>query len=470
MTTPQEPYRKARKPRLGQQLPPLPVMATQVGGRVVSEILLERGRALLPELQVIRRDLHKHPEVGLEMPRTQRAVLDALEGLPLEIHRGQDLSSVVSVLRGGKRGDRPVSVLLRADMDALEVREQTGDPFTSVNEFMHACGHDLHTAGLIGSVRLLCELREELKGDIIFMFQPGEESPGGAEPMIEEGVLDAAGRRPIAAYGLHVGPQDRGTFHHVAGPMMASSSNLSITVMGKGGHGSRPHDAADPVAALAEIQMAMQVALTRRFDALEPIVITVTTLRAGDGAFNAIPDKAMLGGTVRVLRDEKIEAVRQMITEVASSVAASHRCTAHVDFEVLYAATKTNPRENQFAATLWSQMFGAENVMPLRAPMMASEDFGYVLAQVPGTFMWMGTANPATPEHLREWNHSPLARFDDSMLGEQAAALAAVAFERLATEDAHPSPSTRAMRAGTAAAPAAETQGAPTTEGAPVIN
>ena len=132
--------------------------------------------------------------------------------------------------------------------------------------------------------------------------------------------------------------------------------------------------------------------------------------------------------------------------EVASSVAASHRCTAKVDFEVLYSATKTNPRENQFAATLWGGMFGAENVIPMETPMMASEDFGGVLAQVPGTFMWFGTVNPDTPEHLREWNHSPLARFDDSVLGDQAAALAAVAFERLAAEDAHPSPATRVMR------------------------
>ena len=440
-----EPIKK-KAPRHGQQLPPLPVTAAKIGERIASEVFLEEGQKLLPQLQEFRRDMHQNPEIGLELPRTQKKVLEALKGLPLEIQVGQDLSSVVAVLRGGKRGPRPVSVLLRADMDALPVREQTGDPFASTNGLMHACGHDLHTAGLIGAVKLLCAQKEHLLGDVTFMFQPGEEGPGGALPMIEEGVLDAAGRRPIAAYGLHVGPQDRGTFHHISGPMMASSSNLKITVYGKGGHGSRPHDAIDPVAALGEIQMALQVALTRRFDANEPIVITVTNLRAGDGAINVIPDHAMLGATVRVLRDEKIEQVRQMVVEVASSVAASHRCTAKVDFEVLYSATKTNPRENQFAAALWGGMFGAENVIPMETPMMASEDFGDVLAQVPGTFMWFGTVNPDTPEHLREWNHSPLVRFDDSVLGDQAAALAAVAFERLAAEDAHPSPATRVMR------------------------
>ena len=433
-------------PRQAQQLPPLPVTRARIGERVATEVFQEMGEGMLEELQNFRRDLHRNPEIGLDLPRTQKKVLEALEGLPLEIHVGQDLSSVVAVLRGGQRGERPVSVLLRADMDALEVREQTGSPFASTNGYMHACGHDLHTAGLVGAARILCEHREELHGDVTFMFQPGEEGPGGALPMIEEGVLDAAGRRPIVAYGLHVGPQDRGTFHYVPGPMMASSSNLTITVLGKGGHGSRPHDAIDPVAALAEIQMSLQTALTRRFDALEPIVITVTNLWAGDGAYNAIPERAALGATVRVLRDEKIDAVRQMITEVSSSVAASHRCTAQVDFEILYPTTKTNARENQFAATLWGQMFGAENVQPFDAPMMASEDFGYVLSQVPGTFMWMGTANPEKPENQREWNHSPMMRFDDSVLGMQSAALAAVAFERLATENEHPSAQTKAMR------------------------
>lgn len=438
--------RPAPKNRQGQALPPLPVTSVKLEAGSSAQVFREAAAELLPEMQEMRRDLHQHPEIGLELPRTQAKVLEALAGLPLEITTGQDLDSVVAVLRGGQRGDHPASVLLRADMDALAVHERTGDPFASVNEYMHACGHDLHTAGLVGAAKILCRYREELAGDVIFMFQPGEEGPGGAAPMIEEGVLDAAGRRPVAAYGIHVGPQDYGTFHYISGPLMASSSNLSISVFGKGGHGSRPHDAVDPVAALCEIVTSLQTAVTRRFDALDPVVITVTNLWAGDGAFNAIPDRASLGATVRVLRDEQIDHVRQVITEVSSNIAAAHRCSAQVDFEMLYPTTKTNDRENRFAANVWSGMFGAENVMPFEAPMMASEDFGYVLAQVPGTFMWLGTANPNTPENQREWNHSPLARFDDRILGDQAAALAAVAFERLATEQEHPSPQTRAAR------------------------
>lgn len=333
---------KRKLPRQGQQLPPLPFVSSTIEGRATGEVFRECGEGMLEELQDLRRKLHRHPEIGLELPRTQKAVLDALDGLPLEITLGQDLSSVTAVLRGGKRGERPVSVLLRADMDALAVKERTGSPFSSTNDYMHACGHDLHTAALVGAARVLSQYRDEISGDVIFMFQPGEEGPGGADLMIDEGVLDAAGRRPIAAYGLHVGPQDRGTFHYINGPTMASSSNLAITVYGKGGHGSRPHDAVDPVTCLAEIITSLQTAITRRFDALEPIVLTVTNLRAGDGAFNAIPDKAALGATVRVLRDEQILAVRQVIGEITSNIAAAHRCSVEVDFEVLYPTTKTD--------------------------------------------------------------------------------------------------------------------------------
>lgn len=425
---------------LGQQLPPLPVDGTHL------DAIVAAGAALTEELQALRRDLHEHPEIGNHLPRTQEKVLEALTGLPLEVTTGLSLSSVVAVLRGGQRGDHPVSVLLRADMDALEITERTGAVFASSNGYMHACGHDLHTAALVGAARILCDMRDELHGDVIFMFQPGEEGPGGAQPMIEEGVLDAAGRRPVAAYGLHVGPQDYGTFNHKAGALMASSSNLKLTVHGKGGHGSRPHDAIDPVAALAEIQVSLQTAITRRFDALNPVVITVTNLWAGDGAINVIPEKAGFTATVRVLDDAAIERVRQVITEVAGNVAAAHRCGVDIDFQVLYPSTKTTAREDAFAAAVWARQFGAERVRPMPHAMMASEDFGVVLQQVPGTFAWLGTADPATPEHQREWNHSPAVRFDDKILGDQAAALAALAMERLAAETHLPSPTVQAAR------------------------
>ncbi|MGV0353148.1 M20 metallopeptidase family protein [Corynebacterium confusum] len=463
MTVPQSPYQKDPRtayrtgpyrqpspeqsvPRQGQQLPPLPVTQATLDSRPAGEVLREDGAQLLEHLQVLRRDLHQNPEIGNHTPYTQAKVLEELSGLSLEITTGVSVTSVVAVLRGGKRGDHPVSVLLRADMDALEVAERTGSPFAATNGYMHACGHDLHTSALVGAAKLLSRHREEIPGDVIFMFQPGEEGPGGARPMIEEGVLDAAGRRPVAAYGIHVGPQDYGNFYHVPGPLMASSSNLRLTVHGKGGHGSRPHDAIDPVAAMAEIQVALQTAVTRRFDAMNPVVITVTNLWAGDGAINAIPDKCGFSATVRVLDDAAIDRVRQVITEVASNVAAAHRCAVDIDFEILYPTTKTNPRENAFAAGVWSRQFGSDRVVPMRSPMMASEDFGFVLQQVPGTFVWLGTANPETPQAKREWNHSPLARFDDSILGDQAAALAGVAFERLVAEELLPSPTIHAAR------------------------
>lgn len=207
--------------------------------------MVDEAALILDELVALRRQIHRHPEVGLHLPRTQAAVLESLDGLPLEITTGRELSSVVAVLRGGAPRDdgtarRPV-VLLRGDMDALPVSEDSGEEFASTTGTMHACGHDLHVAGLVGAARLLSAHRNELPGDVIFMFQPGEEGPGGARPMIEEGVLEAAGGPVDAAFGIHVsGLYDRGVFLSKAGPAWAGSNVLQVTVHGRGGHASSP--------------------------------------------------------------------------------------------------------------------------------------------------------------------------------------------------------------------------------------
>ncbi|MGO3678534.1 MAG: M20 metallopeptidase family protein, partial [Microbacteriaceae bacterium] len=196
--------------------------------------LMAQAEAMLPELVALRRELHQNPEVGLDLPFTQKRVLEALEGLPLEITLGTETTSIVAVLRGAKPGP---AVLLRGDMDGLPVEEQTGLDYASKNGNMHACGHDLHTAGLVGAAKLLAAKQDEIAGSVIFMFQPGEEGFNGASVMIKEGVLDAAGERPVAAYGLHVGPGPRGLLATLPGPMLAGSSELHVTVHGRGGHG-----------------------------------------------------------------------------------------------------------------------------------------------------------------------------------------------------------------------------------------
>lgn len=217
--------------------------------------LRDDGRSLHPDLVELRRALHREPEVGLDLPRTRDRVLTALRGLPLEIHRGESTSSVTAVLRGGARReeDAPV-VLLRGDMDALPVAESSGEDFAAETGTMHACGHDLHTAALTGAAQLLAAHRDRLAGDVVFMFQPGEEGWDGAGRMIDEGVLTAAGRRADHAYGLHVfsNRMPKGVVTTRPGVFMSASHALDVTVRGAGGHGSNPHTARDPVAAAAE--------------------------------------------------------------------------------------------------------------------------------------------------------------------------------------------------------------------------
>lgn len=253
---------------------------------------------LAAELTRLRRELHADPEIGLDLPRTQQRVLRALDGLPLEISTGKATTSVTAVLRGAADGP---AVLLRADMDALPVAETTGLDYASqMPEAMHACGHDLHTAMLVGAARLLSERRAELAGDVVLMFQPGEEGWDGAQQMIDEGVLDAAGKPLAAAYAMHVFSAGLPSGHFVTrpGPILAASDGLFVTVHGQGGHGSAPHRAKDPVAAISEMVTALQTMITRRFDVFDPVVLTVGTLRAGT-RHNVIPETASFEATVR---------------------------------------------------------------------------------------------------------------------------------------------------------------------------
>ena len=252
---------------------------------------------LLDDLITLRRQIHADPEIGLDLPNTQRRILDALDGLPLEITLGEKLSSVAAVLRGGRPG--PL-VLLRGDMDALPLDENSGEPFASTNGAMHACGHDLHVAGLVGAARLLCARKDELAGDVLFMFQPGEEGDDGAGVMLEEGILDVAGRRPDAAYGLHViaGTAPAGVFAGRPGPFMAAADEIHVRVIGAGGHGSQPFLTKDPVPVICEMVLALQTMVTRQFDIFDPVVLTVGRIAAGTKE-NIIPDEARFDATIR---------------------------------------------------------------------------------------------------------------------------------------------------------------------------
>ncbi|MDX3195631.1 M20 family metallopeptidase [Streptomyces sp. MN03-5084-2B] len=385
--------------------------------------------ALLGELVALRRDLHRIPEIGLHLPRTQERVLAALDGLPLEITLGKNLSSITAVLRGAKPGG---TVLLRGDMDALPVTEASGEEFTStLDGAMHACGHDLHTAGLVGAARLLAARRQDLPGDVVFMFQPGEEGWDGAGRMIDEGVLTASGKPVDAAYGLHVSAASyaKGQFTTRPGTLMAASGALDVRVKGDGGHGSSPHDARDPVPAACEMVTALQTMVTRTFDVFDPVVITVGSFHAGTRR-NIIPDDAVFEATLRSFSPEAAARVGERAVQVCRGIAQAHGLDLDVTYEPEYPATVNDAGAYDFVAATVRDVFGEERFTEMADPITGSEDFSRVLERVPGAYLFLG-ACPADPATAPD-NHSPRARFDDGVLGDGAALLAELAVRRLA--------------------------------------
>ena len=390
--------------------------------------------ALHDDLVALRRDLHRTPELGLHLPRTQEKVLAALDGLGLEVSVGKNLSSVTAVLRGGRPGG---TVLLRGDMDALPVTEASGEDFSSqIPGVMHACGHDLHVAGLVGAARLLAARRAELPGDVVFMFQPGEEGFDGAAKMIEEGVLTASGRPADAAYGLHVAAATyaHGLFTTRPGPLMASCDTLTVRVVGSGGHGSAPQDSHDPIPAACEMVTALQTMVTRRFDVFDPVVVTVGTFHAGTQS-NIIPDDAVFEATVRTFSPQAAERMRVEAVRICEGIAAAHGLAVDAHYETEYPVTVNDPAAYDFVADTVREIFGEERFEPLADPITGSEDFSRVLAAVPGAYVFLGATTAEDPM-LAPDNHSPRAKFDDGVLADGAALLAELATRRLASLEA----------------------------------
>ncbi|WP_350276046.1 M20 family metallopeptidase [Kribbella sp. HUAS MG21] len=383
------------------------------------------------EIVTLRRALHRVPEYDLDLPKTQQLVIDALAGLPLEISLGKDLSSVTAVLRGG-RGPGPV-VLLRGDMDALPVTERTDVPFASQHPgMMHACGHDLHVAGLVGAAKVLCALRDELPGDVVFMFQPGEETSGGAPIMIREGVLDAAGRRADAAYGLHVGSssQPLGMWSSRPGSFMAAADQLHVRVVGEGTHGASPYRGKDPIPVLCEIVTALQTMITRQFDVFDPVVLTVGRI-AGGTKENIIPDDAFFDATVRTFSEETRSKVQKSSIQLVESVAAAHGLQVEAEYQLGYPVTVNDEAEYEFARETIVDLFGADRFRRRPNPRSGAEDMSYVLNEVPGVYLNLSACASDDPDAAPD-NHSPLANFDDSVLPDASALLAELAVRRLA--------------------------------------
>ncbi|MDQ4502467.1 M20 family metallopeptidase [Sinomonas sp. ASV322] len=424
--------------------------------------MIDEARGLQDTLTAWRHALHQEPEIGLDLPRTQEKVLAVLDGLGLELSTGTDTTSVTAVLRGtggsaaraehrggendddggspssstvqgsAAQAERPV-VLLRADMDGLPVQERTGVEFTSrIDGAMHACGHDLHTSMLLGAATILADNRHKLAGDVVLMFQPGEEGYDGASVMVREGVLDAAGRRADAAFGLHVfsSMEPHGRFVTRPGVMMSASDGLFVTVRGAGGHGSAPHAAKDPVTVAAEMVLALQTMVTRQFNMFDPCVVTVGRLAAGTKR-NVIPDAAEFDATIRTFSDANRDRMQRAIPRLLEGIAHAHGLEVDVRYAAEYPLTVTDVAETEFAESTINELFDGRHSR-LAQPLSGSEDFSRVLAEVPGSFIGLSAVPAGVDPTTTAFNHSPFAAFDDSVLTDGAALYAQLALAKTA--------------------------------------
>ena len=392
--------------------------------------LRDDARGIQDDLVNLRRQLHRIPEVGLDIPRTQEMVLSALAGLPLEISTGSKTTSVIGVLRGDKPGP---TVLLRGDMDALPVIETLDIPYKSDNGNMHACGHDLHTSMLVGAARVLSGHKDKMAGDVIFMFQPGEESYDGAGVMISEGVLEASGTAPSAAYALHVTSAvvPRGVFATRAGTVMAAADKMVVTVRGAGGHGSAPHRALDPIPAACEMVTALQTFVTRSFDVFDPVVITVGAFHAGS-AHNVIPETATFEATMRSFSETNHQRILEECVRVINGIAAAHRLEVDVEARSVYPVTVNDVGAVDLVNERVSEVFGdGGRFLELPFPLTGSEDFSRVLQAAPGAMIFLGAPAEGADPLTAPFNHSPYAAFDDAVLADGSALYADLAMHHL---------------------------------------
>jgi len=389
--------------------------------------LLAEAQALLPAAVSLRRDIHAHPELGLDLPRTQAAVLKALDGLGLEVTTGSSLSSVVAVLDSGQPGP---TVLLRGDMDALPMPEDTGLDFAStVPGAMHACGHDAHVAMLAGAATLLRSHEDDLTGRVVFMFQPGEEGLHGARYMIDEGVLDVAGAVDVA-FAIHQSPNfPSGMMATRGGTIMASADEIYIDVVGRGGHASMPHQALDPIPIACEIVLAIQSMVTRRIDIFDPAVVTVAHINAGTTT-NVIPERASIHGTVRAISSRTRELVHNEVRQLATGIASAHGATADVQITSGFPVTVNDASIAEWTRGVATRLIGAEHVMELPSPIMGAEDFSYVLERVPGAMVFLGTCPEGVELSHVAPCHSNRMRLNESAMATGIALYAAMALAR----------------------------------------
>lgn len=400
------------------------------------DTLLAEARDLLPEAVRFRRTLHRRPEIGNELPFTRDQVLEQVDGLGLDITVHEQTSGIAALLTGDRPGP---TLLLRGDMDALEMPEDTDLPFESeVDGAMHACGHDTHVAMLAGAAKLLSARRAELAGRVLFMFQPGEEGHHGARFMLDEGLLDVP---PLAdgtpspvtgAFAIHTTSSlPTGFIATKAGALMASADRLEITVTGKGGHASEPYRAIDPIPIACEIVQALQTMVTRRINIFDPGVVTIGRITAGT-TNNVIPETAEIEGTIRAVSESTRQRIHEGIARVAEGVASAHEASVRVDIIRGYSVTVNSDDFTEFAAGVAEDLIGADHVLRMPTPVMGAEDFSYVLERVPGSMVFLGATPLDRDPSKAAPNHSNRVVYDEECMRTGIALHAAVALRQLA--------------------------------------
>lgn len=389
----------------------------------VAEVVLGLGRKFFPQVVKLRRHLHRYPELAFEELITGKTLAEELNNSGVKVTKGVGKTGIVGVLKGtGSAG----TVALRADMDALPIDKQSGVSFSSQSKGkMHACGHDAHMAMLIGAARILSHMRNDLRGKVIFIFQPSEEkNPGGAPGMIRDGAVSDAD----VIFGQHITtdlPTGRIGFH--AGPMMASADELYFTIIGKGGHGAKPHDAIDPIFISAQVITSLQSVISRMKDPLDPSVLTIGSIHGGT-ATNIIPDSVKLSGTLRTMNESWRSKALKLISSTAKQTASSvgGRC----DFTISsgYPVLVNSESETEFARQAAQNLFGKKSVITVPA-VMGAEDFAYFLRVVPGTFWWIGAGNRKMG--ATSSIHSSSFRIDEEAMFYGSSLLAFLAIEYL---------------------------------------
>lgn len=392
---------------------------------MLNEKIKELARKNLDYVVSLRRELHQYPELGFQEFKTAELIKRELGKLGIEYKSEIAKTGVVGIIKGKYPGK---TVLLRADMDALPILEQSNVEFKSkIDGCMHACGHDGHVAGLLGAAMILNELKDEIHGNVKLLFQPAEEGPGGAEPMVKEGVLENP--KVDAAFGCHIWPAYKGGKIVVkSGAMMSHPSEFWIKIYGKGGHASLPELAIDPVVIGAEVIMGIQNIRSRYISTLKPAVISCTTIHAGE-ARNVIPDSLIIGGTVRSFSEDLSTEILNRIGQIAEGISKTYGARCEYEVTRMYPPLFNNEETTELLKDCTKEMFGEESLIEMPDPLMGSEDFSYFSKEVPATFFLLGVRDDS--EDIESMLHHPKLRWNDKRLEISSAIFAKVALKYL---------------------------------------